>query len=459
VVCSLTATCSYPPSLLEQVLELGYLSVATRNSPTTYFQAAYGPGGPEYDLVSGFADALGVEVRMVVPPRFLDVVPAVAEGRVHMAAAGLSVTSARWDQVRFGPAYQLVRPQVVYRVGERRLRAPEDLLGQQITVIAGSSHAERLNDLRRRYPGLQWNEEPDVESEELLYRVSQRELDYTVADSNEVALNRRFYPELRVGFDVGPPEALAWAFAQSDDDSLIDAATAYLERIEGDGTLDRIMRRYYGAADRFDYVGTRTFLRHIDSRLPQYRVMFLNAARETDIDWRLLAAIAYQESHWDQDAVSYTGVRGLMMLTQDTADHIGISDRTDPASSVMGGARYLAMMRSSIPARIPEPDRTWMALAAYNIGLGHLEDARVLTQRQGADPDRWPDVRDHLPLLSQKRWYETTRYGYARGREPVQYVDNIRSYYDVLIWMTSDLNRSARERDTPDPDSVVGGGG
>jgi len=125
----------------------------------------------------------------------------------------------------------------------------------------------------------------------------------------------------------------------------------------------------------------------------------------------------------------------------------------------MGGARYLAMMRSSIPARIPEPDRTWMALAAYNIGLGHLEDARVLTQRQGADPDRWPDVRDHLPLLSQKRWYETTRYGYARGREPVQYVDNIRSYYDVLIWMTSDLNRSARERDTPDPDSVVGGGG
>jgi membrane-bound lytic murein transglycosylase F len=352
----------------------------------------------------------------------------------------------------------MVQPQVVYRVGDRRPRAAEDLLGQEITVISGSSHAERLLDLRRRYPGLQWTEESDVESEELLYRVTQRQLNYTVADSNEVALNRRFYPELRVGFEVGPAEAVAWAFPHGEDDSLLDAATMFFEQIEADGRLNRIMRRYYGATDRFDYVGTRTFLRHIDSRLPRYRVMFLDAARESDIDWRLLAAVAYQESHWNQDAVSYTGVRGLMMLTTHTAEQVGIEDRTDPASSVLGGARYLAWMKTRIPERIPEPDRTWMALAAYNVGLGHLEDARKLAQSQGLDPDHWPDVRETLPLLSQRRWYQQTEYGYARGREPVRYVDNIRSYYDVLIWMTSDLNRSAERGVTEETETAIGGG-
>jgi peptidoglycan lytic transglycosylase F len=458
VVCLLTATCSYPPILLDQVLELGYLSVATRNSPTTYYQAAYGAEGPEYELASLFAESLGVTVRMVVPPRFQDLVPAVAAGRVHLAAAGLSVTDDRWQQVRFGPSYQMVQPQVVYRVGERRPRAAADLLEREVTVISGSSHAERLLDLRRRHPGLQWNEESDVESEELLYRVSQRQLAYTVADSNEVALNRRFYPELRVGFEVGPPEAVAWAFSPTADDSLLDAATLFFEQIEADGRLDRIMRRYYGATDRFDYVGTRTFLRHIDSRLPQYRVMFLDAARESEMDWRLLAAVAYQESHWDEDAVSYTGVRGLMMLTRQTAQQVGIEDRTDAASSVRGGARYLAWMKTRIPERIPEPDRTWMALAAYNVGLGHLEDARILAESRGADPDHWPDVRDSLPLLSQRRWYQQTQFGYARGREPVRYVDNIRSYYDVLIWMTSDLNRSVGQSQRQDPDEAIGGG-
>lgn len=457
--CSLIATCSWEPSLLEQVLELGELRVGTRNTPTTYYQAAGGPEGPEYDLVAGFAESLGVGVRMVVPDRFQDILPAVASGAVHLAASGMSVTPERWEQVRFGPAYLMVRPQVVYRVGSRRPRRPEDLMESELTVISGSSHAELLTNLRRRYPGLQWREESEVESEELLYRVSHRELQYTIADSNEVALNRRFYPELRVGFDAGPPEAIAWAFPRGDDDSLYDMATAYLERIEADGTLDRILRRYYGVADSFDYVGTRTFLRHIDSRLPRFRNLFIEAEQATGWDWRLLAAVAYQESHWDQDAVSYTGVRGLMMLTQATAAQVGVEDRTDPQQSAMGGARYLEWMHDRIPERIPEPDRTWMTLAAYNVGFGHLEDARIITERRGGDPDNWAEVRESLPLLSQRRWYQTVRSGYARGREPVQYVDNIRAYYDVLIWMTSDLNRTALGTpETEDDGTRVGGG-
>ncbi|HET9679599.1 MAG TPA: transglycosylase SLT domain-containing protein, partial [Gammaproteobacteria bacterium] len=179
---------------------------------------------------------------------------------------------------------------------------------------------------------------------------------------------------------------------------------------------------------------------------------FKKAAKQFNVDWRLLAAIGYQESHWDPTAVSPTGVRGLMMLTKVTAHSLGIYNRTDPKKSIFGGAEYIAYMHSRIPEDIPEPDRTWMALAAYNVGISHLEDARVITEIRGGDPDRWVDVRENLPLLSQKKWYSRTSHGYARGMEPVIYVENIRSYYDILVWTTS---QSEPEPATPLPSGLT----
>src|SRR5690606_3661040 len=202
-----------------------------------------------------------------------------------------------------------------------------------------------------------------------------------------------------------------------------------IEKIRHNGVLAQIIERHYGHTDRFDYVGTRIFMRHIEERLPAYRATFEEAGTLSGTDWRLLAAMGYQESHWDPDAVSPTGVRGIMMLTRNTARHVGIDDRLDPEKSILGGANYFSMVKEKVPERITEPDRTWFALAAYNVGFGHLEDARILTQGQGGNPDRWMDVRERLPLLSQKKWYRQTKYGYARGHEPVIYVENIRSYY------------------------------
>ena len=144
--------------------------------------------------------------------------------------------------------------------------------------------------------------------------------------------------------------------------------------------------------------------------------------------------MGYQESHWNPKARSYTGVRGIMMLTQNTASELGIENRLDPLQSIEGGGRYLAKLRSRIDDEVQEPDRTWMSLAAYNVGYGHLSDARKLTSQLGKNPNLWIDVKDSLPLLSQRRYYRNTRYGYARGQEPVNYVQNIRRYYDVLVW-------------------------
>jgi len=429
------AGCGKAPTLLEQVKQQNELVVLTRNSPTTFYEGPEGPAGLEYDLVKRFSESLGVELRMIVPPNFNDILPLVVRGDAHLAAAGLTVTDKRREIVRFGPSYQEITPQLVYRLGSSRPKTAGDLKGI-LEVVAGSSHVERLQELKVKYPDLEWEEKENTESEELLIDVWQQLIDYTVADSNELTINRRYYPELRPAFALSPPEPLAWAFARGEDDSLYNAAVAFFEKIRADGSLDQLIERYYGHITEFDYVGTRSYQAHIEQRLPAYREMFVKAAKDFGLDWRLLAAVGYQESHWNPDAVSPTGVRGIMMLTQAAAKDLDISNRLEPRQSIRGGARYLSDMIRRIPERVPEPDRTWLALAAYNVGLGHLEDARVLTQKNKGDYDKWIDVKKNLPLLSQKKWFKQTRYGYARGREPVRYVENIRSYYDILVWYT-----------------------
>jgi membrane-bound lytic murein transglycosylase F len=446
LLCALVlGACSRPHTLLEQIHEQNELVVLTRNSPTTYYEGPDGPAGFEYDLARLFTEYLGVELRIVVPPNFSDILPLVARGDVHLAAAGLTVTDKRGERVRFGPVYQDITPQLVYRSGTRRPQTLADVAGV-IEVVAGSSHAERLAQLRQEYPDLKWQENREAESEELLYLVWEQLIDYTIADSNELSINRRYYPELRPAFAISPPRQLAWAFARNSDDSLYEAATDFFTAIREDGTLGQLIERYYGHIGEFDYVDTRRYQASMDQRLPLYQSLFKEAAAAVGMDWRLLAAIGYQESHWNPQAVSPTGVRGIMMLTRDAARDLGIDDRLDPEQSIRGGAEYFRRMRQQISDHVPEPDRTWLALAAYNVGLGHLGDARMLTQKNGGNADKWVDVKKNLPLLSKAKWFKQTRHGYARGREPVHYVENIRRYYDILLWHSE---QDVREAGTP----------
>ena len=431
----LLAGCERPKSHLGRIKDRGELVVATRYGPTTYYEGPRGPVGLEHDLVELFARDLGVSVHYIVPENFHSIIPLVVRGEVDLAAAGLTITEKRKELVRFGPSYQEITPQLVYRRGTKRPKSLDDLDGI-LEVVQDSSHEEHLRRLRKQHPNLVWSSNPDADDEELLYLVWEKLIDYTIADSNVLAVNQRFYPELLAAFAISDPEPLAWAFRHGEDDSLFSAAKAFFYRIRKDGTLEQLLERYYGHVQKFDYVGTRRYLRHIQTRLPRYIDYFKEAADIEGLDWRLLAAVGYQESHWNPKARSPTGVRGIMMLTLDTMRHLGLSNRLDPRESILGGARYLAMMKRKIPERIPEPDRTWLALAAYNIGFGHLEDARRLTQMLGGNPDRWADVKKYLPLLSQKKWYRKLKHGYARGREPVRYVENIRSYYDILVWQT-----------------------
>jgi membrane-bound lytic murein transglycosylase F len=303
----------------------------------------------------------------------------------------------------------------------------------QVEVAQGGAHQRTLEDLRLQHPELAWVERGGSETEEILAEVSRGTVQFTLASSTEYALNRLVHPELAIALDLSPERAIAWVVSTAAHDrSLLDRVNAFFTGARAEGTIAQLLDRYYGEREEFDYLFSRNFLQHVQTRLPRYVEWFQEAAEKYQLDWRLLAAMGYQESKWDPQAVSFTGVRGLMQLTEDTAALMRAGNRLDPRNSIFGGASYLSRLLKTVPDRIEEPDRTWFAVASYNVGFGHVEDARVLAQQHGKNPDRWVDVREFLPLLSQERWYTQTRRGYARGWEPVRYVDNVQAYLDIL---------------------------
>jgi membrane-bound lytic murein transglycosylase F len=429
-------TCARPPSLLEEIRATGELRVVTRNGPNTYYTGGEGPAGPEYDLLKGFADALQVRLRLVVVDRSTDVIPAVVGGAAHLAAAGLTINEETARQVEFGPPYQQVTEHLVYRDGHRRPRDLRQLRGKRLEVASGTSYVKTLARAQALHPELVWTENPAADQGDLLNQVAEGSLDYTVVKSNAYALYRSYMPQIRVAFNLAEGESVAWAFPKRGDPSLRDAATRYFENIRASGQLDRVLDRYYGHVTRMDYVGTRQYTKDVRARLPAYTALFKRAAAKHELDWRLLAAIGYQESKWDPEAVSATGVRGLMMLTEQTATRFGVADRTDPAQSIHGAAEYFAHLVAKLPRSIEAPDRTWFALAAYNLGIGHVLDARRITRARGGDWNKWQDVRPSIRLLANPEYSGQTRHGFARGGEALYFVNNVRNYYNVLAWMT-----------------------
>jgi len=460
-------TASAPVGLIDQEPPLprfsnaGELVVLTRNSPTTRYLDADGNFiGLEHDLVELFARDLGVPVRYVEVDAYSGVLPSLERGQAHMAAAGLSITPERARRFLFSPSYMDVQQVLVYNSTRARPQNMKELGSKRIEVVSDSSGAEQLRALSPRFPKLDLAEISTLNPEDLLLRVSEGNAAYAVAGSHIVDVARNFYPNIAKGMTIGNTEKLAWAFPRDGDPLLVRRAREFFTRVATDGTLKRLMDRYYGHVKRLDRSDLDNLFDAIRTRLPEYRPVFQEAQQVTGLDWRFIAALAFQESHWDPLATSPTGVRGMMMLTSTTADRLGVKDRLDPRQSIVAGARYFVDLRDSLPNRIAEPDRTWMALAAYNQGLGHLEDGRVLTQRLGLNPDIWIDIKKALPLLSRSDFYVTLKHGFARGGEAVVLTENVRTYYDILMRLEEPLRPGTPVLDrllTTFNDSLKGG--
>ncbi len=421
----------------------GELRVSTISSPLTYSAINDKVIGLDYELAQHFADYLGVKLKITVRQNISQLFDDLDNGDADLLAAGLVYNTERSKNYQPGPTYYSVSQQLVYRVGNLRPRTLADLTAEQLTVAPGHVVIDDLRALKeKKYPNLSWTVDEKQGTTALLEQVTDGKLPYTIADSVAISLFQRVHPELAVALDVTDEQPVTWFTPLDADQTLSAAMLDFFNGMNEDGTLARLEEKYLGHGDDFDYVDTRSFLRAVDNVLPDLKPLFEKYAQE--IDWRLLAAISYQESHWDAQATSPTGVRGLMMLTKNTAQSLGLTDRTDAEQSISGGARYLQDMMAKVPETVPEEERIWFALAAYNMGYAHMIDARALTAKTKGNPDSWSDVKQRLPLLSQKPYYSKLTYGYARGHEAYAYVENIRKYQISLVGYLMEKEREAQ---------------
>jgi membrane-bound lytic murein transglycosylase F len=439
----LLASCTASQPALQDIRARGELRVVMLNAPTSYYLGAHGPQGFEYRLVSAFAQQLGVKLTVQAVADTAAVRAALRHGHADMAAAQISA-DGRW--LNIGEAtepYEDLTQLVVQGRGKARPRDVTSLQGAHMVVLANSPQLAMLRSIQSNgVPGLSWREVP-ADQVDLLKLVTEGEADYAVMDANEFEFTQHLYPDASIAFKLPDTRPVQWIVRQGGDD-LVQAANRFFAGAKASGDLARIAQDASAEAVGFDYTDARRFQSDVADRLPELRALFDQAAQDTGLDWRLIAAVGYQESRWQMQAVSGDGARGIMMLTSDAASMVGVSDRTDQSQNILGGAKYLAQAFASIPKRIAEPDRTWFALAAYNTGYGHVEDARVLAQMRGKNPDSWTEVREQLPLLAEEAWYSKLKRGYARGWEPARFVDQVRQYLAVLEWSDADANSVAQ---------------
>lgn len=416
-----------PDASMELVVSVPY-------GPATFYLDAEGkPAGFTHDVVQAFAARHKWTVTWKETKAYSEPFESLRNQESHMVAANLIAASVDEQRLLPGPMLFETRVVVVTRHPAPQIRNLADLSKLKIGVALGAGHISLLDSARRKYPKLKWTILEDIFPEGLLAKLDENEFDAVVVNEQDFDLARNQYPALRIAYELSKQEPVVWALPHGVSKPLLAKLNRFFIEARRDGTLRQIYERYYGHVKRLEPADAEGILMRRLSILPRYRSYFREAQEQTALDWRLLGAIGYQESKWDPYATSPSGVRGLMMLTGETADRMGITDRLDARQSIIGGAKYLVLLKDALPDRIPEPDRTWLALAAYNQGIGHLEDARRIAQARNLNPDSWADVKQTLPLLARGGYEKVTKYGYARGGEAVIFVESIRNYYDILL--------------------------
>ena len=407
----------------------GVLVVALVAEPSYQLSDGTQADGFTQDFVRSFAKKLGVPVRFHFAADAAELATLALEGRVHMAAYLDALPST--DKLSFTISLGS-RP--LWVVQHAELTGPQTLAeldGREIHVPIGSAAAQSLLSLGPRVqPKIV--EVRDHSEMEILRWLSEDRIPLAAVDELYLRLAANLYPELEAVVRLPGSRDFRWAFAPVYGKDLLATANQFITESEKNGVLPRLRDRHFGYIRRIDADGLQAFIDDSKTILPRYRRLFQLAQEITGLDWRLLAALAYQESKWDPLATSMTNVRGMMMLTEDTADVLHVDNRLDAMQSIRGGARYLVQLMDQLPPSVVDPDRLWLALAAYNLGMGHLNGGRAIALKLNKNPDSWFDMKSVLPLMSQPAYYERLKSGRARGGEAVILVENVRSYYSLL---------------------------
>jgi len=423
-------------NILEKIKQKKELNVIILNAPTVYYIGSDDHKGFEYDLLTSFSKSINVDLNLTVVHTKKEALELSRKGIADITAASLSVNDSRMNEFKFGPFYNSVSEQLIchnslYKKGLMP-KSLEELSALNIMVGKESSYENTLNKIKKEIPDLNFTTSSEFSTEELLAKVWKKELDCTVSNSHTFMISQRYYPELVRAMNLTKRKNLAWII-QKGDDSLNEALFRWLNKFERSGKMAELNGFYFDFINIFDYYDTKVFHKRLKSTLPKYEKYFKAAGKKYSIPWIILAAQSYQESHWKPTATSFTGVRGMMMLTNNTAKLLKVKNRINAKESIYGGAKYFAMMRKIFPKEVEGKNLWAFTLAAYNVGLGHIYDAQKLAVKLNKNPYSWNDLKTVLPLLSQKKYYKNLKYGFARGNEPVRYVDSIQHYYDMIV--------------------------
>jgi membrane-bound lytic murein transglycosylase F len=415
---------------LQKIKQTGVITVATRNSAHCYYLYRDQPMGFEYELAQAFAEYLGVRLQIKIVDKWSDMVAALSNGSAAFIAASMPITSKRQTQVAFSDGYMEVAQNIITHRKNTGIKEAADLSGKTIDVRKGSVYQQRLVELKKQGINLAIRLHDDLPVEELIQKVADGQIDFTIANSNIISINRRSFPGVVSTGSINDDMQLAWAVYPKSK-KLLKQINTFLSMINKSGKFDEIYNKYYGDIDDFDYVDLEAFHRRVKNKLSRYSPFIKAAAKKHGFDWRLIAAQIYQESHLNPWAKSQAGARGLMQILPSTAKDLGIADLFDPVQNINAGVQHLKDLYDHFEQAHGE-DRLLISLAAYNIGQGHINDARDLAKKKGLDPDKWESLSKTLPLLQYRKYFMNTQYGFCRGTEPIRYIKQILIYYDVL---------------------------
>jgi len=415
---------------LSRIKKTGTIRMITEVNGNTYHLYKSTPSGFEYEMAKAFADYLDVELEVITPGwnRMFDF---LEQGRGDFIAAGLTITEERKKIFTFSNPYMTVQQKLIHHNLPYDITDINDLEGKTIHVRRGTAYHTALEEIQRSGVNLEIILHDNTSTDELIRMVADHEIKFTVADTTIALLNRRYHPDIAIGLDISPEQPLGWAIG-SNDIKFRETVNKFLEFAKNNGIQEKIHKKYYRNVESFDYLDMKKFHERIETHLPVYRETIKMESEKYGFDWRIIAAVAYQESHFNPWAKSSTGVLGIMQVTLETANEMGITNRLNPEQSLKAGIQYLDKLYQRFEDIEDNHQRLLFTLGSYNIGYGHIRDAQTLAMEMGLEKDRWHNMERTLPLLAKIRHYKNTQHGYARGWEPVHYVKNILTYYDIL---------------------------
>jgi membrane-bound lytic murein transglycosylase F len=422
------------PRTLEEIVKSGYIRVLTRNNDTSFFIYRGHRMGFDYELGKRLAQHLGIRVDMIITQSWAEMVPALLKGEGDVIAAEVTVTEERKKQVLFAEPWGKTREVIVWKDGTLPLAGAEDLAGKSVHVRKTSAYFGTLTELNQKLkaagkPEVVIKPVPeDWETDTVLQAVSRGEMVYTIADDLLANIHTAYWDNLVVGPPISADRELAWA-VRPKDVKLKKAIDAAFRELRKKPDFNLLRNKYFEAQRTLKKERKDQFYASETGTLSQYDPLVRKYAEQHRFDWRLVAAQIYQESHFDPQRKSWVGALGLFQIMPATARGLGIKDPTDPEQSIRGGLKYMQQLSDHYKDVPDAIERYRFALAAYNSGFGHVDDARRLARKARKEATRWREVAPFLLKLADRKFAKKARFGYCRGSEPVDYVRHIDERY------------------------------